>query len=210
MKKIILTCAILFGTLFISCLKPNQGDCDPVNPYFLIKALESYNLNFTNSGPNPWAFINARDTIKWDNYFVRIGFKCEYIAEKKSKNGYYFGNELFALSCLEPGYKGSLVGVKNIYFITINDYNSNYLKNDTLNEIIKINDWTSYPKEFNEFVSINDFINKNNNGFSDQSFEFKTTEQPNEKFNLTQFKVVLELKNGEMFETNTKEVMLRE
>lgn len=190
----------------VSCL--NQGSCPPGKPYFRIKSLSSYSLKFTNSGSNPWIEIDSTDTIKWDNYFVRIGLNAEYYANKINVNFSNDRNALFALSCDEPGYKGSKIGVKNIQVITLNDYNEKFKKNDTVNEMILLNYWTRYSEHFYTFFPINDFIEQNSLGVLEKTIEFKTIEEPGEEVTLSQFIFILELINGEIFVTKTKEIKL--
>ena len=206
MKKTTFAVILFFGTLLVSCFKDQQ--CPTIKPYFRIKALVPYNLGFSNNGSNQWAVINEQDSIAWDAYFVRVGFESEYFAGEVPSSRFTGGQSLFALDCNVNGYKGSGVGVKRIDFIAMSDYNTNYAKNDTVNDMVKMNDWTVSVNDLPKYYSIQDFLTMYNSTIYRQNFEFRITEPPSENSKEAQFKIVLELRNGQKFEGETQKIRL--
>jgi hypothetical protein len=206
MKKTTFTLILFFGTLLVSCFE--KQECPSVKPYFKIKAMVPYNLGFLNSGPNQWAVLNEQDSIAWDKYFVRVGFEADYVAGNVPSSRFTGGQSLFALDCNVNGYKGSGVGVKRIDFIALSDYNTNYAKNDTLNDVVKMYDWTFSVNDLPLYYPIQDFVKMYSNNLYRQNFEFRITEPPSENSKEAQFKIVLELRDGQKFEAETKKIRL--
>ena len=178
-------------------------NCPKVLPYFNIHGLFIYNAEFTRQGLNPWRIIDANGQVKYDNYFMRIGFEKTYFSQIKNEGG----QSLFALSCEENGHAGSKIGVDTIYLITLQDYNGKYQKNDTLNRILLTNYWTYYPKDFDNFFPLTKYIRENEDNIQRDEFEIKIAEPP---FNSGDFdfKLILILKNGERFERVSDKIKL--
>lgn len=202
--KIILTVFFVFSTLLFSC--EEEGNCGPYFPYFKIKGLTSTNLKFTNTQSDPWVAIDESEPVNWEDYFIRVFFDVEYHALKQEGRG--GGANLYALSCIESGSEGSKAGVDTLFVVTLNDYNHSYKANDTINNIIVLNDWTTFIKDYNEFYSLAQYIEENKNRVSDQNFEIKLTEEPQEITSEQKFKIIYHLNNGGTFETTTKAVQL--
>ncbi len=206
MKKTTFAVILFFGTLLVSCFK-NQ-ECPSVKPYFKIKSLVLHNVGFANDGLNSSVTLNDQDSTVWDKYFVRVGFLSEYVAGNEPPQRSTGGQELCALDCNVNGYKGSGVGVKRIDFIAMSDYNTNYAKNDTVNDMVKMNDWTVSVNDLPKYYSIQDFLTMYNSTIYRQNFEFRITEPPSENSKEAQFKIVLELRNGQKFEGETQKIRL--
>ena len=178
-------------------------NCPEVLPYFNIHGLFIYNAEFTRQGLNPWRIIEANGQVKYDNYFMRIGFEKTYFSQIKNEGG----QSLFALSCEENGHAGSKIGVDTIYLITLQDYNGKYQKNDTLNRILLTNYWTYYPKDFDNFFPLTKYIQENEDNIQRDEFEIKITEPPLNSGDFD-FKLILILKNGERFERVSDKIEL--
>jgi hypothetical protein len=134
---------------------------------------------------------------------MRIGFEKTYLSDNKN----IIGQNLYALSCDENGFAGSKVGVDTVYLISQQDYNSQYLKGDTINKIVLTNYWTYYEKDFDNFFPLTQYIQENKEKIKRDVFEIKFIEPPlnNGDFD---FKLILILKNGEMFEKTSDKVTL--
>jgi len=200
MKETILILLFTIGLTLISCEK-----CPDVNPFFQINSLNSLNLEFTNEGSNPWIALAENDTVPWENYFNRVSFNCDYIATNRKS---YYCNALYALSCHSEGYDGSKIGVQDIHFITLFDYNSQFAENDTIDSIVNVNDWTYSISDFSGFISIDDYVEQNQNSIQNQYFEFKILSPPLDPFQSGQFKIIYQLANGTIFEVVTEEMVL--
>ena len=98
--------------------------------------------------------------------------------------------------------------MENVHFVTLQDYNSMYLANDTIDSIVAVNSWIREPEDFAEFFSIEEYILQNQSSIGAQYFEFKLLSPPGESLQIAQFKVIYELVNGESFETSTDEIVL--
>jgi hypothetical protein len=177
--------------------------CPDVLPYFQIRGLDITNALYTGQGLNPWRIINSNETLKYDQYFMRIGFEKTFLSQDRISGG----QNLYALSCNENGYAGSKVGVDTIYLIAQQDYNSRYLKGDTLNQILLTNYWTYNKQDFDNFFPLTQYIQENKEMIQRDALEIKIIEPPlnNNEFD---FKLIFILKNGERFEKVSDKVTL--
>ncbi|MEK6479426.1 hypothetical protein WJR50_17920 [Catalinimonas sp. 4WD22] len=198
--RFILIVFFFFSTLILSCQK--EETCGKALPYFEIQALQAYNLVFTNDGLNPWEVITDGKSVDWQNYFIRVGFEMTYTA-----NTVKGGASLYALDCLENGYQGSLIGLDTLFVIAQSRYNQEYAAGDTLNHIILLSDWTLDVEDFNQNISLNEYLAINADGVREMNFEIKFTEAPQAEIN--QFEIIYKLENGDEFKTCTEAVELR-
>lgn len=166
-------------------------DCPKPAPYFNINGLHISNLAFENQGIYAEYVYDTNESIRWDNYFMRIGFEKTFYSELKTSGG----QNLYALSCTEPGYLGSKFGVDTIYLISLHDYNDRYHENDTLNEIISINHDTYKLDQLVDFFSLPTYIQQNKDRIL-KDVDIKFNEPPSDDSNFYRFKLVFWLKNG--------------
>lgn len=101
---------MLIMTLPSACSFLGIGCPKPLS-YFDIDGIALSNLEFTNTGLNPWKIVENNKSIRWDTYLLRVDFKATYYAENKKSRA-----DLYALSCVEDGYLGSKTGVDTIVF----------------------------------------------------------------------------------------------
>ena len=181
-----------------------DDDCPKASPYFEIQGLSTYNLTFTGPGTNPWRLVENNESIKYDSFFMRIGFEKSYYSNLNSRSGQY----LYATSCEESGYLGSQIGVDTIYLVTLQDYNTQYSQNDTLNNIILTNYWTFVDDDFNNFFPLKNYIEENKDGIMRDVFEIKIGEPPTDTSNDYSFKLIFILQNGDKFEKTTDNITL--
>lgn len=193
---------MLIMTLPSACSFLGIGCPKPLS-YFDIDGIALSNLEFTNTGLNPWKIVGNNKSIRWDTYLLRVDFKATYYAENKKS-----GADLYALSCVEDGYLGSKTGVDTLYFITLTDFNNTYQKNDTLNNAVVLNYWTSEPSDFQKFFPITQYIAENRNTIKRSYFEIKLTEAPLNPLTDAKFKIIYSLKNGSRFEKISDNVSL--
>lgn len=178
--------------------------CPPTEyHYYKIHGLDIQNFEFTGEGGYPLRRIQSEDTIKWENYFMKIGF-YKTIASNVIHGG---GQNLFALSCDDVYWLGSAVGIDTLYLVTQQDYNGQYLKNDTLNQIIELNYRTIDQNSFDSFLPLSTFIQENNDYIKGEELEIKTTEPPTNDGEYD-FKLIFILNNGESFEKVSDKVNL--
>ena len=179
-------------------------DCPKASPYFEIQRLNTSNLTFTGQRYYPWRTVKNNESIKYDSFFMRVGFEKTYYSNVNSSCGQY----LYALSCKENGYLGSQIGVDTIYLISLHDYNSQYLQNDTLNNIILTNYWTYEAADFDNFFPLREYIEENKDGIMRDMFEIKIEEPPSDSTGDYSFKLIFILQNGEKFEKTTDSITL--
>ena len=179
--------------------------CPPVLPFFEVSGLESSNLRLTNEVSNPWEVVVENDVVDWQKYFIKVSFEKTYHAAVQNN----WGSDLMALSCHWDGYEGSKIGVDTMYVVSMNDYNNDYAMNDTVNQMVLVNIWTFSKADYDEFISISDYIESNKSGISEMMFEVKFTEPPFDTLSDQKFKIVYTLTNGDSFETITEIVRLK-
>lgn len=145
------------GSSVISCFYPCP---EPDSPYFRINDITSYNMRFTNSGTNPWEFVEDHSTIQWEKFFIRFGLKVDYISHHQHTPT----GTLLAKDCNELGYAGDKIGVDTIIVKTMNDYNESYLSGDTINDIILTSGSTRFVEDFAKFTPLSSYINEYKDG----------------------------------------------
>lgn len=202
--KLTLTIFFVFSTLLFSC--EEEFECDPYFPYFKIEGLESVNLEFTDTGSNPWVRAGETKPVHWEDYFIRNHFETTYHASKPERRS--GGANVYALSCMPSGDAGSQTGIDTLFVVTVHDYNNNYKANDTINSAILLNDWTYHVKDFNEFKPLAQYVVENKEGVAAETFEIKFTEAPQAALSEQRFKIIYHLTNGDVFETTTSTINL--
>lgn len=205
MRPIIITL-----TIFLLIIGPTscllfESPCPNVLPYFKINGLEISNLEFTEQGLNPWKNIGESESIAWNKYFLRVGFQKTFHAALQKFN---VGANVFATSCDKNGAAGSKIGVDTLFVISLNDYNADYHANDTLNNIALINYWTYKASDFDNFFSIARYVSENQQRILEETFEIKIKQPPSKSSEEHQFKIVLILRNGEVFQQSGAKVRL--
>lgn len=184
------------------------GNCPDVLPYFSIQGLRMSNLVYTGQTtaqrPYKWRAVEDNEPVYWNNYFVRTYFESIFHAQYENSNGY----GLYALDCNSNGERGSKVGVDTMYLVTLQDYNSQYLQNDTLNNIMLINDELLNIQDFKNFTDLSKYTQNNSDVIRKGYFDFKLTEPPLNSNDEYRFKLIFILKSGEEFEKISEPVRL--
>lgn len=184
-----------------SCL---QETCEKAPPYFAIHGIDLYNTVLDGTEPYSWRLAGEEETVPWTRFFMRVGFKKTYHSQIKAKGG----QNLYALSCIEPGGGGSQTGMDTIYFVALHDYNAEHLANDTLNSIVLTNYWTSNMDDFQEFFPLSQYLDENKEHIYYDGFDIRVAEPPAASSTLQQFKIVFRLANGETFEATSQPIRL--
>lgn len=173
--------------------------CPEALPYFQIAGMDLNHYRFNDDPYGDLIVPNAK--IPWQEYGLRADFKTSYYGSNESPGG----SVLYALSCVEDGYQGTEVGVDTLYIVALEDYNTEYLRNDTLNNIIQVNDYFSGPT----FYSLDEYLIDNRESIMLESLTIKLTEGPTEDTALD-FELIYVLSSGEEFKQRSSVVNLRQ
>jgi hypothetical protein len=203
-KNLILFLLLSSSNILLSCLT-GGGDCEPVPEFFQIKGISTDNYKFKNEGLERWEMIENNSVIPWDSLFVRFSLKTEYIS--MSRPNYYPGG-LLALSCVDPGHGGDKIGIDTLYFISLNDYNSNYSSNDTINDIIELYNWRYNQSNLNDSSSVPTYVESNKSGIKNTAFVINLSEEPSNTKTPFAVKLIYKMNNGEVFKTSSSEIIL--
>src|SRR5690606_5305389 len=108
MQKLTLITLFIFLNVLLSCNK--EETCEPVAPYFKAERMSAINWK-TREAPHSRLkeFVEKNDTVDIERYFVEVLFESDYITGNQTD--YSNQGMLYALSCHEPGYKGSKEGI---------------------------------------------------------------------------------------------------
>jgi hypothetical protein len=180
----------------------NLNDCADVSPYFTVEGLTLSNFTFTGQQPKLWKLVEDNHPIKIDSFFMRVTFEKSFHSKLKS----YGGQNLYATTCDENGSHGSQVGIDTIYLVTLQDYNSQYFKNDTLNNIVKTNYWMYFEKDFYKFFPLSSYIAQNKNVIVEDGLDIKIAAPPSNLSSGFNFKLIFILQGGDRFEATNKTV----
>lgn len=207
-NKLSLLLVAIFSSVIISCIQNNCGDdieCPEVLPHFSILNIEATN-NTLNSNDENSDLIPNGDSVTYNRFYITTTLNVEYHTHNIT-NGI---GTLMACSpapCLGNGHEGTKSGVKNITVVTLSNFNFNHFENDTINDIISIS--SDYkPLDVSNFDSnTDDFVENYGIALTLEYFHLKLNHPPSNAGSYN-FKVILELNDGEIFEVTTPAVLL--
>jgi len=203
MKKISAIIILLYGTLIMSCLRGEK--CDPVKEFFRITALTAEPAAFSDSTRRTTIALSQGQEVSWNDFLIEIGLVPEFIAEGRSS--FFKGNLLYAREdCPRPGERGTRVGLERIDIVTLNDYNDAYRANDTITEIVNA---VIFSASGSRLIAIDDLVARNDTRIERSFFSFNPIQEPSATSSPARFRIIFELKNGEIFEQETVAVVLR-
>jgi hypothetical protein len=171
-----------------------MGRCPDVAPYFRI--LEIHPLNTilrTNSiGHNYLEEISGfYKSVIWTNYYLWINYEREFYSQHVG-----FGSSAFALSCISTGELGAKEGLKSLQITALKDYNEQIKAGDSVLPIMHV---LYYDGLLSQIDNIMEAMQRGING----SMAFQLLEGPDESIDEMQFRVRMELDNGQVFEQLT-------
>lgn len=188
-----LTC--LVGMAFPAC---NPCDNNTVLGYMNIKGFAPKNSNLTTL-----ANLNANESIVWSDFGINFNFDVDFVADHSTPN-YDFSlfNKAYAKCVIpDPGTLGSKEKITDLHIITLMDYDSTYLANDTIDGIFMV------KNELREVI-IEDFISIQGKIYFANTNFLEPTRQPASERD-AQFKIVMDLDNGEHYEGTTEVIRLK-
>lgn len=196
MKRVALISFFIMINIIIAC----KVECPPDRPYFTIAGFLVTNQERI-MGSNGWVSQIAQshtDTLNQDLHFVIIRTAGDYVANTTYNSG---GTLMARNDCeVQLGTAGSKHGLKNIHIITLNDFNATYQANDTITDIAVFEMHDYKKKDFDAYMTINEFLSDNATSMASDNFAFKITESIANEYQEVQYKIVLELTNGDLFE----------
>ncbi len=205
MKRVALISFFIMINIIIAC----KVECPPDRPYFTIAGFMVTNQERI-MGSDGWVSHIAQspaDTIDQNLHFLIIRTAGDYVANTT----YNTGGALMARNDCEVqlGTAGSKHGLKNIHIITLNDYNGNYQANDTITDMAVFEMHDYKKKDFDAYMTKNEFLSDNATSMASNNFAFKITEGIANEYQEVRYKIVLELTNGDMFEGFSSSLMLK-
>lgn len=190
-----LTLILTIGFVFQNCevCPPSEGD------YFDIQGFEIVNYTTTDG-----EVIKENQIVEYSSYeSLTLSFDVEYLASNFNReNSVRFSlmNTAFAEECPFSGYKGSKEeSISSLTVVTLNDFNDEYMANDTINEIINVR-----GTAFN----LNEYLEEDSSLILYEKFELDLSVPPslNEEFKV---KIFLELSTDESYEAESIPFIIR-
>lgn len=176
-----------------SCLLFEQ--CGGTLPFFKIEGLEISNLQ--NVGNQP-TLVTTNSPVLWNNFYMSMDFQKTFHAYSRNSSG----SNLFALDCVQDGYMGSEVGLDTIFVVTLNNYNNDFVANDTINNILET------PNYISGLSPLSEYVQENKEGIRYGGLSLTLNQPPSVNLSTHQFKIIFILKNGEVFEQTNEPVLL--
>lgn len=138
-----------------SCSVDDDLDCNcPAieGAFFDIQSLSLENCNELYND-----ICDRLDQIAWQDYILIHRFTVNYYGLNSPSNDYSFSliPSAMACSCLENGFNGSEEQLTELTVITQNDFNDNYLAQDTINALLNIH-INDQIYDLNTFLQEND------------------------------------------------------
>lgn len=179
----------------------NGGDCNcgPITgSYFDIKGMELN--NYKQLGDNSFKLMEENEAVPYAQYAgLIVSYNVDYISQRRSKRpAFSLIASAYACSCLYDGYAGSKnEKLSNITVITLNDFDEYHAANDTINDLILIND---------EYLA--DYLVRDTINIQIPGIPLKVDRKPtiNENYKV---KVIVELSTGEVYQKVSNSIIIR-
>ncbi|MCC5915980.1 MAG: DUF5034 domain-containing protein [Cryomorphaceae bacterium] len=196
-----MTLLFIFGfTIITNCEKEYEETCPPFyGQYFDINGIESLNHHYRNTKTSSPPLENNSIVFFEDYSSLILRYSVSYLSAINQPKKKGFG-QLYALSCSSSGMSGSKhQKYQNITVITLNDFNEQYKKGDTINDVMRV----GYNETIEDYINARDTSNVENTVFS-----FFLTQPPtiDPKF---QVKVIVELNSGEIYSKESTTVIFK-
>ncbi|MFT5336504.1 MAG: hypothetical protein ACI9YL_000500 [Luteibaculaceae bacterium] len=184
-KKCLITLFFLLALTLINCEKDTPR-CPPfLGDYFRISGISQFSHQYW-AGDTTLQILQDNSKLDFENYNgLILNYSVDYYGYNKMQPSISFG-QLYALSCRSSGLLGSKEKYKDIQIVTLNDFNSDFGKGDTINDLIRIR----------SYGTIEDFLIENDsNTIKNHNINFYLTQEPtrDSKFKV---KIFIEFQNG--------------
>lgn len=191
------------GSLFV--------DCEEEPRYFNITGLKIENCQISENGFGGklnWKFVEAGETIPFEEFFMRGSFDLEYFSKNEPAFNFKLPNNAYASDCPVPGQGGSREKLDTLYLVTNNDFNEHFSAGDTINEIVesKGGNVRHYQdlQRFNPLIFY--FFIENKEYIVEDVFSLRINQEPTFKDLSHSFKIIYKLENGEVYTAQTEKV----
>lgn len=200
-KTLVLTLILVVGFSFSNCDR-NVIDCNcpPVLDFFDIQGLEL--INYKKSGECCTDKISENEEVNFLDYHnLLIHYEVDYISQSHKNWNFSLMNSALACSCIADGALGSKEEKLNsLSIITLNDFDSNHLANDTINDLFDV-------KVVNDLVDLDEYISQDTSLIQSQFLELNLKKAPelNKEFRI---KVIVNLSNNETYESESAPIRI--
>ncbi len=193
-KAILLTTLLTIGFTFQNCM--NKCDCPRIDGLFFdIKGIALSN-------------IPSKEKVDFENYFgINLAYQVDFITSVDEKNqpwNFSLMNTALACDCVFNGISGSKnENLDNVTVITLNDFDSEHLANDTINDLMQVR-----VGEFN-LVDLNQYLEQDSMLIPKVNFELglmlKKAPELNKKFEV---KIIVDLSTTESYEATSQPITI--
>lgn len=186
-----------------NCKESSFGGCSCgpfLGDYFDVNGLEI--ISYKKRGTCCADPILSNETVSFINLsFIALNFKVDYLAASNHSISTSFFSTLNACTCVQSGRSGSKnERLSNLIIITLNDFDSTHLANDTINDLFD-NVTYNNKQDLNTFLATDTSFIKN----TGLSISLKIAPQINKQL---KFKAIIKLSNGEVYTAENKQFTL--
>lgn len=218
MRKILLLVVITGLITGIPACKKDElnGKCPDQVPYFDINSMGVTALN--TKPENTFNILLENDTVEEKEFHISCYFEYVYHAQTTPTPPLFSTPSAYALSCIPKGIKGSEEGIDTIYIISKNPLASWFDKNDTINDVVRINKGSlkkpvlqpvgQYIADNKEVIEYNT-VGIDENRMGGVGFDIMLYDLVQNKTQPHTFTVIVKLNNGEQYTATTPAVYFR-
>jgi hypothetical protein len=191
-KAVLLTTLLTIGFTFQNCI--TECDCPPIEGrFFDIKGIALSNMP-------------SKAQVDFDNYFgINMAYQVDFITTIYEKNqpwNFSLMNTALACDCAFNGMRGSKnEKLDNVTVITLNDFDSEHLANDTINDLMLVR-----VGEFN-LVDLNQYLQQDSMLIPRVNLELglmlKKAPELNKSFEV---KIIVDLSTTETYEATSQPI----
>jgi hypothetical protein len=183
-----------------NCKESSFGGCGCgpfLGNYFDVNGLEI--ISYKKRGTCCADPIFVHETVIFSNLsIIALNYKVDYIAACNHSNSASFFSTLNACTCAQSGELGAKnERLSNLSIITLNDFDSTHLANDTINDLFEHITYNN-KQDLNTFLATDTSFIKN----TGLSILLKTKPQINKQL---KFKAIIKLSNGEVYTAENKQ-----
>lgn len=158
-KTIFFTFLLCIGISFQYCTYDDDCHCGDVKKYFDVTGFQLWHIDEKDYT------VPEQDTIQFSAY-GGLQMYCEstYLSGTyRSSWGLHMGNAAQACSCVDAGYAGSKnEKLENITVLTLNDFDDQHRANDTINDLLQIDNQRGIVLPLKEYLEQNNTLMKSN------------------------------------------------
>lgn len=183
-----------------------EESCDPVPEFFVVKGFRGSDYVVPTGMDQPFLeTVGTMQSANWEELRLWVQFDIDFIAARQPD----FGATLQALTCLEPGFGGSTVGMDTLFIKTVYDYDEAHPAGSMMNDIVRLDPQLNFASWANpNLSSVARFLQKVESGVPTNGFELRLAAPPGTSRTDFALRITCRMNDADWFTHTTKPVVV--